>query len=117
MQQQDSTLYAFLKKNAAYSSGTHSRRASDFGTTAPEVDKNYSFNVPTHQNNFQHSSGQQYQSTLNNSNNMYGNNNANINMRRNDYKDNILVQESDDNHSVRSFNSNASSIRTTSSNF
>jgi hypothetical protein len=58
MQQKDSTLYAFLKKNAALSTGTpSSKRASDFKSTTPEVDKNYSFNAPTQHSNYQHSSG------------------------------------------------------------
>lgn len=83
----------------------------------PDIDKNHSFNTSSTHNNFQHISNQQYQNSFNNSNNTHNNIHSDTNFRRNDYRNKIYIQEGDDNQSIKSFNSNTSSIRTTSSNF
>jgi len=90
--QQESTLYAFLKKNAAYSSGTpSSKRASDFKSNTVEADKNYSTFNAGHQGQHQKNSAQQYQSAFNGSNNTYGNTGNYTNMLRGNNREDILV--------------------------
>ena len=49
--QQDKSLYAFLKKNAAYSTGTRScKKESDIDSMHVEDGKVQSFNTPQHHN-------------------------------------------------------------------